>query len=300
MVPAQGDPPAVARQRVRRALRKARDETPLSQGEVAKLLGWSLSKMQRIEGGEVGVSTTDLHALLDVYGITDRDRIGQLTKDAHASRRQRYVTAPEYREHLTPGLRELMQFEKQAVSIRAYQPVFYPGVVQTPTVAEAFLAHWHDSLSEDARRVRYEVRMSRRRQVIERPDGPEYFLILDESVIKRRIVSAKVTAEQLEDVADLSELPNVHLRIVPFANGAYMPALGAFQILNVSNEENDDVLYREAFLRDEMTHDPDEVRFHRAAFEDIWKQSWSEEATHRRVVAEAASLRSLLDHEELT
>ena len=38
---------------------------------------------------------------------------------------------------------------------------------------------------------------------------------------------------------------------------------------------------------------------HRAAFEDIWKQSLSEEATYRRVVAEATSLRSLLDHDDM-
>ena len=271
----------------------------MSQGDVARLLGWSLSKMQRIEGGEVGVSPTDLHALLDVYGVTDDDQVRQLTNDAHASRRQRYVTAPDHRAHLSPGLLELMQFEKLAVSIRAYQPVFYPGVLQTPTVAEAILAHWHDSLSEEARRVRYDVRMSRRRQVIERAGGPEYCLILDESVIKRRILDAKVTAEQLEVVAGLSLEPNVHIRIVPFAKGAYMPALGAFQILSVSNERNDDVLYREAFLRDEMTHDPDEVSFHRAAFEDIWKQSRSEEATYRMLVAEASALRSLVDQDDI-
>jgi transcriptional regulator with XRE-family HTH domain len=271
----------------------------MSQGDVARLLGWSLSKVQRIEGGEVGVSPTDLHALLDVYGVTDDELVRQLTNDARASRRQRYVTAPDHRTHLTPGLLELMQFEKQAASIRAYQPVFYPGVLQTPTVAEAFLAYWHDSLSEEARRVRYDVRMSRRRQVIERPGAPEYYLILDESVIKRRIIDSKVTADQLEVVAALSLEPNVHIRIVPFAKSAYLPALGAFQILSVSNERNDDVLYREAFLRDEMTHDPDEVSFHRAAFEDIWKQSLSEEATHRKVIAEATWLRSLLDQDEI-
>ena len=107
-----------------------------------------------------------------------------------------------------------------------------------------------------------------------------------------------MTAEQLEVVARLSLEPKVHIRIVPFAKGAYMPALGPFQILSMSSEWNDDVLYREAFLRDEMTHDPDEVSFHRAAFKDIWKQSMSEEATYRMVIAEATSLRSLVDQDE--
>ena len=71
MAAAHVDPPAVARQRVRRALRKARDETPDESGRRGQQLGWSLSKMQRIESGEVGVSPTDLRALLDLYGVTD-------------------------------------------------------------------------------------------------------------------------------------------------------------------------------------------------------------------------------------
>jgi hypothetical protein len=68
-----------------------------------------------------------------------------------------------------------MQFEKEAISIRAYQPLSYPGVVQTPAVAEAVIARWTDD--DEARRVRYEARMARRKLVIESADAPHYFLI---------------------------------------------------------------------------------------------------------------------------
>jgi transcriptional regulator with XRE-family HTH domain len=271
----------------------------MSQGEVAKLMGWSLSKMQRIEGGEVGVSATDLRALLDVYGVTDQERIRRLTEDAHTSRRQRYVTPLEYREHLTPGLMELVQFEKEASSIRVYQPLFYPGFLQTPTVAEAILAFWKTKLSDEARRVRYELRMSRRKQIVESADGPQCFLVLDESVIKRRVGSSKVTAEQLEDIADLALRPNVHIRIMPFVRGAYMPALSAFQILDLADDEDHGMLYRELFLRDELVHEATEIAFFRGHFERLWDQALKEEATHRRIVAEAALLRASLDADDV-
>lgn len=293
----QGEPPAVARQRVRRALRKAREATALSQGDVAKRLGWSLSKVQRIEGGEVGVSVTDLRALLEVYGITDPQLIERLSEDARTSRRQRYLTAPEFREHLTASFRELMQFEQEAVSIRAYQPVFYPGLLQTPAVAESILLWWNETLTEEARRVIFDVRMARRKQVLGREDGPEYFLILDESVIKRRIAGIKTTLEQLEEVVALAQRPNIHIRIVPFAKGAYMGALGPFQILDVDFDES--ILYREIYNRDELIHDLKEVNFHRDAFEHLWKVSLSEDATLRAVVAEAALLRSALDYNQV-
>ena len=297
MAAAHADPPAVARQRVRRALRKAREATPWSQAEVARQLGWSLSKMQRIEGGEVAISPIDLRAVLEVYGVTDTGLIERLMADARASRRQRYVLPQEHRDHLSAGLRELMQFEREASAIRAYQPVFYPGVLQTPAVAAAILSFWHAGLSEDERRVRFDVRMERRRQLLERSDGPEYHLLLDESVIKRRIENIKTTAEQLEVVAEVARLPHAHIRILPFSKSSYMPAVGSFQILDLAGDGAADILYRESYLRDEVVHDAAEIRIHRALFEDLWKESLSEGATLRAIEAESAQLRSLLDYE---
>jgi hypothetical protein len=247
--------------------------------------------MQRIEGGEVGVSATDLRALLDIYGITDEDRIRSLTVEAHAARQQRYVTPPDYREHLTPGLVELMQFEAEAVSIRAYQPVSYPGVLQTPAVAEAMIFRW---ISDDEkRRVRFEARMARRKQNIERRDGPEYLLILDESVIKRRFAGKKATAEQLEEIADLVRRPKIHIRVVPLAQGAEAVAMGAFQIVSLASGES--LLYIENYKADRVVHDMDEIEEYRAAFEEFWGASLDEDATLRALVAEAATLRAALD-----
>ncbi len=295
MVALQQDPPAVARQRVRRALRQARQATALSQGDVAKTLGWSLSKVQRIEAGEVGVSPTDLRALLEVYGVTDDAEVGRLTVDARTSRRQRWWTAPEYRQHLTPALRQLIQFETGAAAISAYQPNYFPGILQTPAVAESILDWW--SLSDESRRVRYDVRMLRGKNLTDREEGPQYRLVLDESVIKRRIGGSRTTAEQLEFVAQVAQRPHIRIRVVPFAKAAYIGALAPFQILDFSHDVEDAILYREPYNRDEIIHDPTEIAFHRDAFENLWKVSLNEQATLRAMVAEAAQLRSSLDYE---
>jgi transcriptional regulator with XRE-family HTH domain len=296
MAATQGEPPAVARQRVRRALREARQAIGLSQGEVAKRLGWSLSKMQRIEGGEVGVSITDLRALLDVYGITDVDEVARLIADAQTSRRQRWVTSREYREHLPPALRQLMQFETEATAIRAYQPVLIPGVLQTPAVAETVLNWNSNAISEDDRRVRFEVRMQRRRQTVENSAGPEYLLILDESVIKRHIGGALVMAEQLEALAEAARRPNICVRLVPFEQSALAGLADAFQILNLSENDDDGVVYRESYDDDRILHDPAEVLYFRKVFEEILAVSLTEAATQRAIVAEAMKLRSSLDN----
>jgi transcriptional regulator with XRE-family HTH domain len=290
MAALQGEPPAVARQRVRRALRQARGETPLSQTDVARKLGWSLSKMQRIEGGDVAVSLTDLRALLDVYGMTDAAEVARLTDDARASRRQRWVTPPEHRAYLTPALRQLIQFETQAVGVRAYQPMLIPGTLQTPAVADIILSSKSNRISGEERRVRYEFRMERRRRTFEDTAGPRYLLILDESVIKRHIGGAKVMAEQLRSLVEVAQRPNVKIRVVPLNKGALLGLVAPFQKLDLSEDNDDSVVYREWWDRDEIVHDPAEVRYVTEIFEELWAASLTEEATVSAIEAEAAAL----------
>ena len=54
------DSPAVARHRVRLALRSARDAKQLTQGQVAQSMEWSLSKVMRIEIGEFFISSVTM------------------------------------------------------------------------------------------------------------------------------------------------------------------------------------------------------------------------------------------------
>ena len=293
MAAMDGEPPAVARQRVRRALRKAREGTPMSQGDVAKKLGWSLSKMQRIEAGEVAVSPTDLRALLDLYGITDPGDVARLAADARRSRRQRWLTPPEHRTYLTAAHRQLLQFEAQATTIRAYQSILIPGVLQTPAAAMTVLG-WQDnsSITDEQRRVRYDVRMQLRRRVVEEGDGPEYFMILDEAVIKRRLGTVEVMAELLESVAEVAHRSNLHVRVLPFDQGAQTGLYTPFQLLDLSDDPEDVVAYRESIDSDEFIHDVAVIQKLRRVFDTLWEASLPEFETERRILAEAAALRN--------
>jgi hypothetical protein len=266
----------------------------MSQGDVARKLSWSLSKVQRIEGGEVAVSVTDLKALLELYDVTDQHQIDRLTADARIARRQRWVVPPEHRVHLSSALRQLMQFETEAAVIRAYQPVLIPGVLQTPEVAEIVLS-WGNRMSDEDRRVRYDVRMARRRQIVDNEHGPEFRVILDESVINRPIGNADIMAAQLESLVTVAERPRVRIRVVPLKRSAEVGLADAFQILNLSGDEDDGVVYREWYDGDGIQLDPDDVRYYRRLFDDMWEISLPEQATIRAVTAEAMRLRSSLD-----
>lgn len=294
MAPQQGSP-AVARWRVRLALRKAREAKGLTQGEVADEIGWSLSKVQRIEAGDVSVSGTDLRAMLDLFGVTDPAVITKLQEDARVSRRQRWLTSPEHREALTPGHLELLQFEAEATTIRSFQSFVFPGPTQTRAYANALIGFFNESLSEDERRVRLDVRMQRGK-LFDRPGGPTYLALLDESALHREIGGLDVMAEQLDHLVDLARRPQVQIRILPFREGGLLGIVGAFTLLNLgSDDPGDAVLYRERFRRDSVEHDEREILEHREMFERAWKRALGEDESIRAMVAVAAELRARKD-----
>ena len=73
----------------RAKLVELRGKRNLTQGEVAQKADWSLSKMLRIEGGEVGVSQVDMAFLIRLYEVTDPRLAAWLYEEARKSRQRR-------------------------------------------------------------------------------------------------------------------------------------------------------------------------------------------------------------------
>jgi Helix-turn-helix domain len=67
----QPDSPSVRERQLARELREARVGAQLPGSETARVLGWSASKVSRIETGRIGISPTDLDRLLDPYQVTN-------------------------------------------------------------------------------------------------------------------------------------------------------------------------------------------------------------------------------------
>ncbi|MGC9667167.1 helix-turn-helix domain-containing protein [Planosporangium sp. 12N6] len=280
------DSPAVARRRVRLALREAREAMNLTQGQVAEAMEWSLSKVMRIESGEVTITANDLRPLLAYLGITDRARIDELVQDARVSRRrQMWWDAPQLREHLTPAMRQLIQYESEADAVRHFYMTIFPGRLQTAEYAEAILRSYGDELRDDDRKVRLEVRLRRQQELLARKDPPEIFVLLDESVLYRQVGGARVIGEQLRYLVRLVEQQRVRTRIMPFTVDAPPPLFGSYEIINLSDD--DAVMYRESYIVDEIVEDKAKIDRHRAIFDSLWDAAL-DEATSIRLVAERA------------
>lgn len=278
--------PIIARRIVRLALRDARDRAKLTQPQVAEAMEWSLSKVIRIENGDVSIAPNDLRPLLAFLNVKDRATVTELLELAKiARRRQRgeWHQQPGTREHLTDGMLRLIEYEAEAVEIRYYQIYYMPGPLQIPAYAWANLANYdEDDIPSETRRQRAEARERRREVVLSRlGNGLSIFALLDQSVFLRSLGGPEVFLDQLRELNDLATAEKIKIRMIPFKTKYVMTNNATFDLITLKTgkpDERSEVLYRETGLQDEIVEDQS-VRRHHERFDKIWNASATEEET---------------------
>jgi transcriptional regulator with XRE-family HTH domain len=231
--------PAVARRRLRLTLRSLRDDRGLTQAAVADALGWSLSKLVRIELGEVTISRTDVMALLSHYGVDDGATVHPLLDLAKLSRRRDWWAEPRFRGQVTKATAQLLEFETAARVIRSYQPSVFPGLLQTEEYAAPIVNYFFEEVPEETRTARLELRKRRYDHVFDGETRPDYHLVVDESVIWRQIGGPQVMADQLGRILDRIHEGHVRVRILPFEESAVPVMLGSFILVDLADSEDE-------------------------------------------------------------
>jgi len=297
---AQGSP-AVARHRLRLALRRRREATGRTQGDIAKSLDWSLSKLQRIEAGENAISTTDLQALLGQLKVTDPALISTLLAEAKVARGRSRWDDVRYRDNLTPATKALLDFEAEAAVIRSFQVMVIPGVLQTRDVAETMLRTWTGELTDAERETRLEARLRRRKFVFDRTPPPDYRLILDESVLHRDVGGPHVYADQLRHLLTDARERRIDLRVAPFSLTGSFASNVSFTVLTMGMTDNEDsVLYRENNHVDEIVQTLEKVLRYLHSFDQMWQQCFSKDETQGLVETRISHLHSYIDRKRTT
>ncbi|MFD8110076.1 MULTISPECIES: helix-turn-helix domain-containing protein [Streptomyces] len=231
--------PSLNRRKLRLALRRAREQARLSQREAAERVEWSPSKLIRVETGTVGVSVSDLRALLSLYGVTDPERVAGLEQAARGSKGPSWWSG--YHEVITPQFAQYLGYEGAADSLHTYHPIVVPGHLQTRAYAEALLSPRH--LEESMFRRVVDLRMERQQRMFDDSSRPVSVFVLDEAAVRRQVGGKRVLEEQLGFLLDLGSRPEVSVRVLPFEAGAHYSTLGSFVLLGFPDD--DDLLYLE-------------------------------------------------------
>jgi hypothetical protein len=203
----------------------------LSSGDVGDRLGWSASKVSRLETARIGAQLSDVRLLLELYGVDEHQR-GELLALAHdATQRGWWVDHPG----LSATYAAFIALEDEADEALYWSSQVIPGLLQSEEYARHVIAGAKAYAVHPPRILesRVEARL-RRQRLLESPRSLRVFVVLDESTLLRRIGDARTMVRQLRRLGELAELPNVTLRVLPLDIYHYPVLAGDFIILSYS------------------------------------------------------------------
>ena len=204
--------PTVRRRRLAAELRAIRESRGKSGDAVAAALKWSPSKISRYERARTGLRPSEVERLLDYYKITGPHRELLLALAEDAAQKGWWE---EFGDSLSEDYQQFIGLEHEATSIAIWHVDVVAGLLQTEAYARHIISSYSKVEPVAPGMIGRLVRVRMRRQEVLDRDGFQLSVVLDESVLRRRIGDASVMYEQLQRLARDADRPNVTLRVLP-------------------------------------------------------------------------------------
>ena len=225
-------------------LRRARAAAGLSQDQLGQRLGYSSAQVGKVEVGERAPSQDFAQGCDQTF-----PEVGGLFTRIYQLTRRWDGGYPSW-------FAEWIDLERRATSLRSWEPLVMPGLLQTADYARAVLAADPET-AEDQLDELVAARLERQ-AIFDRPEPPTLWAVLDEAVLHRLIGSRKVMYDQLLHLADTSCRGNITVQIVPAGIGAHAGLLGGFAIASFGNEAG--TVYMESPDQGQTTAVPSIIR----------------------------------------
>jgi transcriptional regulator with XRE-family HTH domain len=255
--------PTTLRRQLGAELRRLRADRTVA--DVAAEVGWSESKLSRIETAHTGIRPKDLDRLLEVYGVAEdvRARIRAL---AGQSRQRAWWEA--YGDVLPTAYETYIGFEAEATGIFNYEAQIVPGLLQTAEYASAVIQADGVYEEDEVHSQRVAVRMARQ-AVLTREPPPKLSVILDEAVLRRQVGGVDVMRRQLSSLAEANDRKMVTVQVLPFAVGAHRALAGSFIILEFAGNSDHPLVYSEGMTGGVFRSRSEELRSYWMSFEAL-------------------------------
>lgn len=198
-------------------LRRLRTEAGLIGPKVAKELGWSPAKLSRLESGGTKPAEIDVSSLLALYEVPEAEHSRYLEL-AHQATQPNWWDS--FVKDLPASYVDYIAYEHEASAVINWEPSIIPGLLQTAAYVEACHRPGEDhfALPPSVVRARTRVRM-KRQELLTAPDRPlELTAVIDEAILYRLVGGRKLMRDQLEHLLEMSQLPNVTIRVMELAN----------------------------------------------------------------------------------
>jgi transcriptional regulator with XRE-family HTH domain len=233
--------PTVLRMILGTRLKELRRGAGVSLEDAARALRVKPLTVRRLEKAEGALRIVYVEKLLHTYGVGPRETDEFLALAEQANRPGWWHS---YRDVVPAWFTAYVSLETDATVLRTYEPQYVTGLLQTPDYARAVLRAGFpgDSEADLARRV--ELRL-RRQRVLDKPDPPTLWVVMEEAVLHRPVGGPRVMREQIDRLLEATELDHVSVEVVPFAAGPHAGAGAPFTCFRFAEPELPDIVYSE-------------------------------------------------------
>ncbi|MFI0899125.1 helix-turn-helix domain-containing protein [Streptomyces sp. NPDC020983] len=237
-------------------LQDLREQAGLSFEQAGRALDVTHATIRRMEKAEVGLKIPYVEKLLHTYGITSPEEVSGFLALAREANRPGWWHS--FRDVLPDWFSAFVSLEGEASVIRAYEPHYVPGLLQTPDYARATLhaGQPHTAAAEIDRLV---TLRAERQSLLRKEKAPLLWVVMDETVLRRPIGGRRVMREQIDRLIEATELPNVRLQVMPFAAGPHPAMYGPFHIFRFQLQEIPDIAYSESLVSGVYFDERDDV-----------------------------------------
>jgi transcriptional regulator with XRE-family HTH domain len=279
--------PTVRRRRLAAELREIRESKGKSGDAVAAALRWSPSKISRYERARTGLQPREVERLLDYYEITGSRRALLLALAEDAAQKGWWE---EFADGLSADYQQFIGLEHEASSIAIWHVDVVAGLLQTESYARHIIGSYSrvEPIAPGMIERLVKVRMQRQ-QVLDREPELQLSVVLDESVLKRRIGDELVMYEQLQRLAHEADRPNLTLQILPL-DAQHAVFGGSFVIFRFGSDNDamlQDVVSTEHLRNDFSLEGERETYLYRIAFQMLVGASL-DPASSRALILETA------------
>lgn len=244
-------------------LRRRRLAAGLSQDQLGQAITYSAALVGRIEVGE-RMPSPDLARRCD-----DALATGGLFAHLRQSMDSDMHAYPAW-------FREFVEREREAASIKEFNALAIPGLLQTEDYARALFRACKPADSDEEISQHVAARLERQR-IMERAKPPMLWAVVDEGVLRRPVGGGRIFRDQLAHLAEVARHPGVVFQIMPFSAGAHAGLLGEFIVLGMPGGR--DVAYTESVESARLIEHMDEIAAFNLVFDLIRAVALSPEAS---------------------
>ena len=276
----------VPRRQLGRYLRDLRNKSRLTVRAAGAQLEWSEAKIWRIETGQTSLRSLDVEAMCKVYGAP-QDTTEALMGLAKETKARGWWHS--YGDAIPEYFDVYIGLEEAASHFSWYESELVPGLFQTEDYARAVIRADNPGVDDAELERRVHVRIARQALLTRATNPPVFNVVLNEAILHRPVGGEVAARGQLKRLAEVSELPTVSLRVVPFGAGLHHGIMsGPFVMLrfplNGNGQDTEPpTVYVESFTGALYLDRPHEVDQYNTAFTNIWESSLDEKASQELI-----------------